>query len=238
MSRAMKLLGAAIALVCGGALGCDRFDPPPAEAKSTSVIEAAEKSRASAREALTKVMKAAQAATATCVASDLRWEADNDGYTPPRHYSRPCIPERCEPTAADIEALRTSAGDLKKLVEGDANLRVPSFQGFVALSDAMVSFVDTATAKTVPEKDRPARLSGLSMHYGALAAALREIYADVDTPLEPPSLGKSLEVARPGGDVCKGWGQPEYCDVKEVRLPKTRKWRTDPACIEVESVLR
>jgi len=74
------------------------------------------------------------------------------------------------------------------------------------------------------------------MHYAALATAFREIYADSDVPSEPPSLMTSLAVPEPGGDPCKGWALPQYCDVRGVRLPKEMKWRTDPPCIEVESI--
>ena len=74
------------------------------------------------------------------------------------------------------------------------------------------------------------------MHYAALATAFREIHTDADVPLEPPSLVTSLAVAEPGGDPCKGWAIPRYCDVRGVRVPKERKWRTDPPCIEVESI--
>lgn len=240
MSRSIlgsSTIAAMIPIVIGVA-ACDRFDPPAGGAPA-SVMEVEGKARLSAREALTKVIKAAQAATAGCVAADAIWEAEDDGYAVSRHYSRPCIPERCSATPAQIEELRASARAVKALVEGDRHLGVPSFQGFVALAEATSGFAETATAPTVPEKDRPSRLSGLSMHYAALAAAFREIYPDAgDVPMEPPSLTKSLEVPQPGGDPCKGWGDPQYCDVKELRLPKARKWRADPACIEVESVRR
>lgn len=240
MSRAplWLLIVAAIAPLGMGVAACDRFEPPAGGA-TASVMDAEAKARLSAKEALTRVIKAAQAATAGCAAGDAIWEADEDGYAVSRHYSRPCIPESCSTTPAQIGELRASAQAAKALVSGDRHLGVPSFVGFIALAEAMVGFAETATAPTVAEKDRPARLSGLSMHYSALAAAFREIYPDAgDVPLEPPSLTKSLEVPQPGGDPCKGWGQPQYCDVKELRLPKARKWRTNPACVEVESVRR
>ncbi|MFT3773144.1 MAG: hypothetical protein QM820_47795 [Minicystis sp.] len=215
--------------------GCDRFEERAA-GEPVKPEQAEAEARAKAREAMAAVLKAAQAATASCVAGELHWEADPDGNAVPRHFSRPCIPERCATQPAEIEALRGRVRDAKAVVEGDARLRVPSYQGLVALGEAMVSFADTAMAGSASVKDKPARMSGLSMHYGALAAAYRELFAGVDVPLEPPSLVASLAVAEPGGDPCKGWAAPKYCDVRGVRVPKERRWRSDPPCIEVEGV--
>lgn len=224
------------ALASVGSLGCDRFEPPAGGAPPAD--SAAADARTKARASLTAIMTAAQTATATCVASDLRWEADVDGLTVPRHFSRPCIPERCEPKPEEVDALRTATRATKILIDGDPHLRVPSFQGFLALAEAMVAFTDTAIAgrASASEKEKPLRLSGLSMHYASLAAAFHEIYPDADVPREPPSLVKSLEGPQPGGDPCKGWARPEYCDVSAVTVPKERRWRTDPACIEVQGV--
>lgn len=232
------LLGA-LALMAGTALGCDTFNPPAGAAPS--VTEQAEKARAEAKTTLNAVIKAAQGATSTCTAAPLHWEADVSGTTIPHHFSRPCIPVRCDPKPAELDALRASVGAAKKLVEGDINLQIPSFQGFLALSEAMLGFVDTALAgkaKAAPGADTSLVLSGLAMHYSLLAAAYLDIYKDADVPKEPPSLTASLDVPEPGGDVCKGWALPRYCDVKAVKVPKERKWRTDPVCIEVESVMK
>lgn len=229
----------AFVIVAAASSGCDQFNPPAGA--SPSVLDKADKAREGARATLTATMKAAQDATATCVAADLHWEADVSGTTIPHHFSRPCIPERCDPKPAEIDALRSSVAAAKKLIDGDSDLQVPSFQGFVALSEATLSFVDTALAgkaSAAAGKPNPLVLSGLSMHYASMAAAFREIYKDADVPIEPPSLAASLAVPAPGGDVCKGWALPEYCDVSAVRVPKDRKWRTDPACIEVESVMK
>jgi hypothetical protein len=202
---------------------------------------------------MTAAMKAAQAVTASCVAGELHWEPDlapglvddpthweNDvgRENVSRHMSRPCLLERCTPAPADVEALRTSARAAKALVDGDPSLHIPTFEGFVALSGAMVAFADTALAAgaAAPDKDKALRASGLSMHYAAVAAAFHELYADVDVPREPPSLVASLAAPAPGGDPCKGWRFPQDCDVREVRVPAVRTWRTDPACIEVESI--
>jgi hypothetical protein len=64
----------------------------------------------------------------------------------------------------------------------------------------------------------------------------RALYTDADVPAEPPSLRASLDVAAPGGDPCKGWAMSKYCDVRGVRVPKDRRWRSDPPCIDVEGV--
>lgn len=226
-----------IAVAMGLAGGCDRFDPPAA-ADANAAEQAAQKARGAAKEALAAIVKAAQAATASCVAGELRWEADPDGNAVARHFSRPCLPERCSPAPAEIEALRSSTRAARALVDGDAALRVPSYQGVVALAEAMVSFADTAQAGMASAKDKPARMSGLSMHYGALVTAYRALYPDASAPLEPPSLAASLAVAEPGGDPCKGWAIPKYCDVRGVRVPKERRWRSDPPCIEVEGIKR
>ncbi|APR78709.1 Hypothetical protein A7982_04056 [Minicystis rosea] len=220
-------------LACA-ALGCDRFDPPATKPAKAEPADA----RSAVREPMTAVMKAAQAATAGCVAGELRWEADPDGNEVARHFSRPCIPERCDPAPADVEALRAGTRALRARIDAEHALRVPSFQGFTALAEAMVAFADTARAGATPVKDKAARMSGLSMHYGALAAAFREIYPDANVPLEPPSLSASLAVPQPGGDPCKGWAIPKYCDVRAVRVPAERTWRSDPVCIEVEGIRR
>lgn len=239
--RSLRMLALAgiFSLTSGALMSCDKFTPPAGA--TPSVAEKAEQSRSAAKSTLSAVMKAAQNATSTCVAADLHWEADVSGTTIPHHFSRPCIPVRCDPKPPELDALRSSVAEAKKLVEGDTNLQIPSFQGFLAISEATLSFVDTALAgkaKSPPNKDTSLVLSGLSMHYSLMAAAFREIYKDSDIPLEPPSLKASLEVPEPGGDVCKGWALPRYCDVKAVQVPKERKWRTDPVCIEVESVMK
>jgi hypothetical protein len=217
--------------------GCDRFEQRAAP-EPPSAARAAESARAAARESLTKVMAAAQAVTATCAAGELRWEADPDGNAVAKHFSRPCIPERCAPTTAELEALKAAVRNAKSVVEAESSLRVPSYQGFVALAEAMVSFADTAVTGSAGAKDKPARMSGLSMHYGALAAAYKELHPDTNVPLEPPSLTASLAVSAPGGDPCKGWAIPKYCDVRAVRVPKEHRWRSDPPCIEVEGIRR
>jgi hypothetical protein len=225
------------------AYGCDRFEagdapPPPAEK--------ARQAQAGAREAMAAVMKAAQDATSSCVAGELLWEADEnagslyggEGFSfnpqPPIHFSRPCIPERCAPTPAQLDALRGSVRSAKTLIDANVDLRVPTYQGFVALGDAMVSFADAAVAGVGQGKDL--RFSGFSMHYTTLATAFREVIPDADVPAQPPSLALSLAVAEPGGDPCKGWRVPRFCDVRAVRVPKEITWRADPPCIEVESV--
>jgi hypothetical protein len=224
--------------------GCDRFDPPAAGAPPAA--EQAPKAQAGARDAMTAVMKAAQAATSTCVAGELVWEADEnvgslyggEGFSfeppPPTHFSRPCIPERCAPTTAELDALRTSVRSAKTVIDGSVDLRVPTYQGFIALADAMVSFADAAVAGVGQGKDL--RFSGFSMHYTTLATAYREVIPEADVPAEPPSLVASLAVPEPGGDPCKGWRVPRFCDVRGVRVPKVIKWRADPPCIEVESI--
>jgi hypothetical protein len=171
------------------------------------------------------------------VAGELRWEADAGGTFVPHHFSRPCIPELCAPEPAELEALRASARAMRALVERETSLAVPSFQGFAALADAMVSFTDAALAGVAPAaKERAARLSGLSMHHGALALSFHELYPDESVRLEPAALTASLSVAEPGGDPCKGWALPQYCDVRGVRVPKERRWRAAAACIEVEGI--
>lgn len=216
---------------------CDRFEP---HALSDAEVHAKadDEARAAARAAMTEVVKAALAVSSSCVAGELLWEADPDGNPIPRHHSRPCLPERCSPKPEEIEALKKASRAVKSLVEGQPTLRVPSFQGFSALSDAMVAFADTALAGSAKEKDKPARLSGLSMHYGALAAAHREMFKDSAFPAEPPTLTASLAAPGAGGDVCKGWAMPKYCDVTAVRVPKEHKWRASPPCVEVEAVKR
>jgi len=236
VSRAVvaSLLLAGAACAAGG---CDRFDAPAA-AETNAAERASAKARASAKDALTAIVKAAQAATASCVAGELRWEADPDGNVVARHFSRPCIPERCTPAPGEIEALRTATRAARALVDSQVELRVPSYQSVVALAEAMVSFADTAQAGMGGAKDRPARMSGLSMHYGALVTAYRALYPEAKVPVEPPSLGASLGAAEPGGDPCKGWAIPKYCDVRGVRVPREHKWRSDPPCIEVEGIKR
>jgi hypothetical protein len=235
------VLGALVLLVvAGGAAGCDRIDPP-APVQPTEAERAAEGARGAARQALTKTLAAAQAVTASCVAGELIWEADPDGNTVARHFSRPCLPERCTPAGGEIEALRAGAKAARALVDAERALQVPSYQGVVALAEAMVGFADTAVAGTdTPKtaKDRPARMSGLSMHYGALVAAYRALYPEAQVAEEPAALTASLAEATPGGDPCKGWAIPKYCDVKAVRVPKERRWRSAPPCLEVEAVKR
>ncbi len=222
--------------------GCDKFDAPPTASSVASAQASASDGRARVRDALTETMKAAETLTATCVAADLRWEADVSDTNIPTHFSRPCIPERCAPSAADVEALRSSVGRARKLIDQDPLLQAPSTKGFVALSEAMIGFVDTelASAKSLTTAPDPsgAKLSGLSMHYTAMATAFRGLYPEPSVPLEPPSLAASLAVASPGGDLCKGWGTAHDCDVTAIRVPKERRWRAVPACIEVDSVMK
>jgi hypothetical protein len=224
VKRAILMACLAASMVCG----CDRFDGP-GPAPSVKADEA----RAAAKEQTAAILKAAQAATASCVAGELRWEPDDTAALVSRHYSRPCIPERCATTAADIESLRKATASLKALLDREASLRVPSFQGFVAIAEAMVGFADTALAGS---KDKAAQLSGLSFHYSALATAYRDLWNDNEVPTEPPSLTKSLDVPEPGGDPCKAWAKPQTCDVRGVRVPKERRWRVNPPCIEVEGI--
>jgi hypothetical protein len=230
--RGRIVIAAALAAL---AHGCDSGSAP----LSPEGPATADRARQEARGAMTAVVKAAATSTSSCVAGELHWEADEalpesvggegSRYVIPEitHYSRPCIPERCSPKPADLDALRSSARALETLVDANADLRVPSFQGFVAMADAMVGFADSA---------RGGPMSGLSMHYAALAAALRAVVPDVDVPAHPPSLVASLAVPEPGGDPCKGWRIPKFCDVRGVRVPKEIRWRTDPPCIEVESI--
>lgn len=201
-------------------------------------LASAEKAHAEARAAMTTILSAAATATKTCVAAELHWEADEalpssvagegSRYVVPEitHWSRPCIPERCTPSAADLDALRASTRALHALIDANPDLRVPSFQGFAAMADAMIGFADAIQGGK----------SGLSMHYAALAAAHRAVVPDADMPLHPPSLLASLAVPEPGGDPCKGWRIPRFCDVRGVRVPKEIRWRTDPVCIEVEPI--
>lgn len=220
------------------AAGCDRFDPPAAGAAPAPGDQA----RSEARAAMSVVMKAASTAAASCVAGELRWEPDEaiasfvggegSRYVPPEitHFSRPCIPERCAPSPAEVDALGAAARAMRSLVDGSPDLRVPSYQGFVAIAEAMVGFVAAAGPGSTQ-----ARMSGLSMHHAALATAFRTLVPGADVPLHPPALVASLAVAQPGGDPCKGWRIRRLCDVRGVRVPKEIRWRTDPPCIEVES---
>lgn len=222
------------AMLVALAHGCDRYDAP-----ATTGGASPEQAWADAREAMTAVMQAAAASTASCVAGELTWEADVDLGTPqggegaryvipePTHFSRPCIPERCAPAAADLDALRAATQRVKALVDAHADLRVPTFQGFVAMADAMVGFAGSAPRS---------RSSGLSMHYAALATAYRAAVPNTQMPAHPPSLVASLAVPQPGGDPCKGWRIPRLCDVRGVRVPKQLRWRTDPPCVEVEPI--
>jgi hypothetical protein len=224
------LLSIPLVIVCL-TCGCDRMDPPAA--RTSPADRAADEARARAKEAMSRLMSAAQGATSACVAADLHWEADPDGNLLARHYSRPCVTERCSPKPADIDALRAAQKALRALVDGEPALRTPSYQGFSALGDAMVGFIDTALAGTVKEQDKPSRLGGLSMHYGALAAAHKELFPESAFPIEPPSLTASLAEPGAGGDPCKGWAMPKYCDVKGVKVPKEHRWRSNPPCVEV-----
>lgn len=222
-----------VALACPlAATGCDRFEGNEPDAGSTSADP-----RARAREQLTTVMKAAAVVTRTCTAGDLSWEEEATEEAGPKHYSRPCIPERCSPEAPDVEALRESTFQAKQLVSRDPTLQIPSIQGVVSLADAMVRFIDTSVdaAKSDP-KGQVASLSGLSMHYGSLAGAFVRLYDEPKFPVEPPSLSASLLADGVGGDVCKGWGNPKYCDVAAITVPKVHRWRASPACVEVDSV--
>lgn len=214
---------------------CDRV-APPAPAEPTAAEKAAEKARGDAREHMSRILEASEAATARCVAGELHWEPDHDGNPVARHYSRPCIPERCTVAPADIESLRAHTARLRGVIEAEISLQVPSYQGFLALAEAMVSFADTARKGTAKESERPARWSGMSMHHGYLAAAYRELVPASKVPLEPPSLTASLAADNVGGDVCKGWAMPRYCDVRGVRVPREHRWRADPPCIEVEGI--
>lgn len=233
-STSLSLTLAALAL-----MGCDRFD---ASAHPAPEVNAKDRAKEAARAPIEAIVKAAVTVTSTCVAGEVRWEADApdlEGKTLPRHYSRPCIPERCSPSKADLDALREAAYKLNVEIKRDSALRVPSYQGFLALTEAMVSFADTALAGLAgrpPEGEKPLRLSGLSMHYGALVTAYRALYADTSVPVEPPSLTASLAAPGAGGDVCKGWAIERLCDVRALKVPSEHKWRVDPPCIEVESV--
>jgi hypothetical protein len=241
MSRGGRRLGVAALALAVALVGCDRFDPPASTGPS-----AAEQARVKAREAMIALMKAAQAATSSCVAGELLWEADEnvgptfggEGFSfdppPPTHFSRPCIPERCAPTSAELDTLRSAARSVKAVVDENVDLRVPTYQGFVALADAVVGFADAAAVGA--GKGKELRFSGFSMHYTTLATAFREVIPDVAVPAEPPSLVASLAVPEPGGDPCKGWRVPRFCDVRGVRVPKELKWRADPPCIEVEGI--
>ncbi len=225
------------ALAAPALMGCDRVD---ASAHPAPEVNAKDRAKEAARAPVEAIIKAAVTVTSSCVAGEVRWEADApdlEGKTLPRHYSRPCIPERCSPSKADLDALREAAYKLNVEIKRDGALRVPSYQGFLALTEAMVSFADTALAGSAPEGEKPLRLSGLSMHYGALVAAYRALYADTRTPpSEPPSLTASLAAPGAGGDVCKGWAIERLCDVRALKVPSEHKWRVDPPCVEVESV--
>ncbi len=226
--------GAAMILFAGlsAAPACDRFDArnDAAEAKPADP-------RVRARDELTAAMKAAEVVTRTCTAGDLVWEEEATEEAGPKHYSRPCIPERCAPDGSEVEALREAVFRAKQLVSRDASLQVPSLQGAVSLADAMVKFIDASSeaAKSDP-KGQGATLSGLSMHYGSLVAAFAKLYDEPKFPPEPPSLSASLAADGVGGDVCKGWGNPKYCDVTAITVPKAHRWRATPACVEVDSV--
>lgn len=224
----------AILLLAVAPLGCDSFDGP---AKAESPAAAEEKARAAAREAIEGVVKAAEAATARCTAGALLWEADFDGNDIARHYSRPCIPERCDPSAAELDALRKATDAARKIVDADPATRLPSYLGAVSLAESLVSFADAAEV-SVANKDRAARMSGLSMHRRALVAAYKAIVPEATTPLEPPSLTASLAAEGAGGDPCKGWAMPKFCDVRGVRVPAEHRWRAAPPCIEVEAIKR
>jgi hypothetical protein len=232
-----RVLGAVLVVAsAGGVAACDRFESKSSK-KEAAAAPAPGDPRERAREPLTRAMQAAAGLTASCKAGELLWEEEATEEAGPKHYSRPCIPERCEPPVAEIDALRGALADAKKQIDADPTLRVPSIEGFVSLGAALVSFIDAsqAAAKSDPKAGPPA-FSGLSMHYGSMAGAFAKLYDDPKLPAEPPSLTASLGAPGVGGDVCKGWGNPRYCDVTAIQVPAQHRWRASPACIEVDSV--
>jgi len=211
---------------------CDRIEPRPAT-DSTARASAAPSARPEVRAAMTAIVTAAQATTATCVASELLWQPDpQDNYYP--KYIHPCIPERCAPKIADLAALAGTVKAARALLDGDPRLDQPSLRGLVALGDATAAFAAAAMGGKPRDGRREAeRLSGLSMHHAALVGAFREVYPDAAAPVDPPSLTASLAVDDPGGDPCKGWRIPRFCDVSKVHVSSPLTWRTKPPCIEV-----
>lgn len=213
-------------------LACDQIEQRPA-ADTAAPASAAPVAQPAVREAMAAMITSAQAMTATCVASELHWELDpQDNYYP--KYIHPCIPERCAPKPADLEALSASVKKARGLLDGDPLLDVPSLRGLVALGDALAAFAAAAMGGKPRDGRREAeRLSGLSMHHAALVSAFREVYRDAAAPVDPPSLTASLAVDDPGGDPCKGWRIPRFCDVSKVRVSSPLTWRTKPPCIDV-----
>jgi hypothetical protein len=211
--------------------GCDRVEPQPYPASGTSSAAARAADAPPVREAMTAVLTAAQAVASTCVAGNLRYDLDpRDNYY--QKYINPCIPERCEPKAAEVDALAESVKKARAVLDADPARDLASLRGLAALGDAMAGFARVAMAGKAAG---PQRLSGLSMHHAALATAFGEVYPDAKPPVDPPSLTASLAVPDPGGDPCKAWQIPRFCDVAKVHVSSPLTWRATPPCIEVKT---
>jgi hypothetical protein len=213
--------------------GCDRVERRPYPAAGSASAAAARPADAPpVRAAMGAMVTAAQKMTATCGAGLLRYQDDpRENYYP--RYINPCIPERCTPSAADLEALAGSVKQAGALLDGDPRLDLPSLRGLVALGESMAGFARVAMGGKPRAGEEGARLSGLSMHHAALVVAFQEIYPDDAAPIDPPSLTTSLAVPDPGGDPCKWWRIPRFCDVAKVHVSSPLRWRTNPPCIEV-----
>ena len=228
MKRACLLLLVALAALAALA-GCDRVEPRQYPAAGASASAARPADAEPVRAAMTAMVGAAEAITSTCAAAALRYDRDpQDNYYP--KYINPCIPERCEPKPADLDAFATRVKAARAVLDADPRRDLASLHGLVALGDAMAGF---AAAVVQSKTTASTRFSGLSMHRAALAAAFREVYPDATTPVDPPSLTASLAVPEPGGDPCKAWQIPRFCDVAKVHVASPVTWRTTPPCIQV-----
>lgn len=213
--------------------GCDRVEPRPYPAPGPSSASPRPADAPPVREAMAALLAAAQAITASCVAGDLRYDDDpRDNYYP--RYINPCIPERCTPRPADLEALAAATKKAGAILDGDPRLELPSLRGLVALGDAMAGFARVAMGgKPRSGRAEGTRLSGLSMHHAALVVAYKEVYPETSAPIDPPSLSASLAVPDPGGEPCKPWRIQRFCDVARVHVSTPLTWRTTPPCITV-----
>lgn len=219
------------------AAACDRVEPRPYPAAGSASAALAAPARLAeapeVRAAMTAMVEAAQKMTATCVAGVLRYDDDPLRTYYPR-YINPCIPERCTPTAGDLEGLSASVKRAGALLDGDGRFDLPSLRGLVVLGESMASFARVAMGVKVKPGAEGTMLSGLSMHHSALVTAFKEIYPEATQPVDPPSLTTSLAVPEPGGPPCKWWRIERFCDVAKVHVTSPLLWRTTPPCIQVK----